>query len=119
MQLVLVVLPSKGTALYTEVKQAALQRGIVTQCVAAPQAKIQGDAASKDVPYLNNLLLKINAKLVRLRSLAVCAVYVFLCLCFAMLCLQYPPSTTASPETAVKPTQVLNHHIHWTGGTPT
>lgn len=64
-QLVLVVLPGKGAALYNQVKQAALARGVVTQCVAAPQAKIQGDSAIKDVPYLNNLLLKINAKLVR------------------------------------------------------
>lgn len=63
-QLVLVVLPSKGTGLYNQVKQGALARGIVTQCVAAPKAKIQGDSASKDVPYLNNLLLKVNAKLV-------------------------------------------------------
>lgn len=65
MQLVLVVLPAKGSVLYRQVKEAAAQLGLVTQCVVAPQAKISGGTASKDVPYLNNLLLKINAKLVR------------------------------------------------------
>lgn len=65
-QLLLVVLPEKGSSVYKQVKQEALQRGLVTQCVVAPQAKIQEDASSKNVPYLNNLLLKINAKLVSL-----------------------------------------------------
>jgi hypothetical protein len=69
-QLVLVVLPAKGSALYSQVKEAAAQRGIVTQCVVAPKARIQGDTANRDVPYLNNLLLKINVKLVRLGSQA-------------------------------------------------
>jgi hypothetical protein len=68
-QLVLVVLPAKGSALYRQVKEAAALRGLVTQCVVAPQARIQGDTANRDVPYLNNLLLKINVKLVRPSSL--------------------------------------------------
>lgn len=60
LQLVLVVLPEKGSSLYKQVKQEALQRGLVTQCVVAPQE----DASSKNMPYLNMVLLKINAKLV-------------------------------------------------------
>lgn len=64
-QLVLVVLPAKSSSLYQAVKQAAGQRGIVTQCVVGPgKARIQGDAAGTDPAYLGNLLCKLNAKLV-------------------------------------------------------
>lgn len=69
LQLVLVVLPSAGTPLYSEVKRAALARShLVTQCVVASTAGIRRDTSAAKVPYLANLTLKLNVKLVRAAS---------------------------------------------------
>jgi hypothetical protein len=65
LQLILVVLPSGGGAEYRQVKEAAAERQLVTQCLLASKAGISGASAHTKGAYVANLLLKINAKLVR------------------------------------------------------
>jgi hypothetical protein len=62
-QLVLVVIPKKGSPLYSHVKQAAeLHVGILTQCIVA--ANISNPRSPDPKPAtVQNILLKINAKL--------------------------------------------------------
>jgi eukaryotic translation initiation factor 2C len=58
-QLLLVVLPTDNSKQYGEVKAAAAELGVATQCIVANKAGI-GSSVKK--PYVGNILLKVAAK---------------------------------------------------------
>jgi hypothetical protein len=58
-QLLLVVLPDDSSKQYGEVKAAAAQLGVATQCMVASKA---GIGSSIKRPYVTNILLKVAAK---------------------------------------------------------
>jgi eukaryotic translation initiation factor 2C len=58
-QLLLVVLPTDNSKQYGEVKAAAAELGVATQCIVANKA---GISSSVKKPYVTNVLLKVAAK---------------------------------------------------------